>query len=315
MNIKQIKKIFPDINVARFNLAVWQRPHEDSLFFIGREVAHAGILGEPDNGILKLFEVNKEGKVVHEKTIWKPIYDGINLEDPRALELPRENLIIGLTAVLRDTKGNPVPFPATVIIKSLSSWKQELPPILIIDTFGPGKNITPIDQHTYLFRPHTDDYKHKLLVFSLFSQIPEKITDISFPTDIPWAIWRIGTTMPPIWVTPNEALFIIHGISIKKIGDKDIYMYSIGRAKLSRKGNSYTVTVAPEPILTPDDFLDTHGKPLVEELHPELRRVIYSCGGVIKKGAHDTLSLYVNVGDRTTFEVEFSLDQLKKGLF
>lgn len=31
--------------------------------------------------------------------------------------------------------------------------------------------------------------------------------------------------------------------------------------------------------------------------------------------AQDKLSLYVNVGDRTTFEVEFSLDELKEGLF
>ena len=79
--------------------------------------------------------------------------------------------------------------------------------------------------------------------------------------------------------------------------------------------NSYKVTVAPEPILTPDDFLDSHGVPLVEELHPELRRVVYSCGGVIKTESPDKLSLYVNVGDRATFEVTFSLANLKDGLF
>ncbi len=79
--------------------------------------------------------------------------------------------------------------------------------------------------------------------------------------------------------------------------------------------NTFTVTVAPEPIITPNDFLTPDGSPLVPELHPEERRVVYSCGGVIKQSDPDILSLYVNVGDRTTFEVEFSLTELKKDLF
>lgn len=315
MQFKQIKDVFPNIEVARFNLAVWQKSDEDSLSFIGREVEKPGVPGEPDTGILKLFEAHTDGTLIQEKTIWKPIYEGINLEDPRALELPNENLIIGLTAVLRDKKGLPIPFPAIVKIDSLSSWKQELPPFLVIDTFGPGKNLTPVDKTTYLFRPESEDYFHKLLVFSLHSQIPEKICDIEFPKNFPWASWRIGTAMPPIWLTPNEALFIIHGISLQKINGKNIYVYNIGRAKLTKKGDNFTATVAPHPILTPDDFLDKNGHPLVEELHPEKRRVIYSCGGVIKKVSPDILSLFVNVGDRTTFEVEFSLMELKKDLF
>lgn len=315
MQIKQIKDIFPDIQVARFNVAVWQKSGEDSLSFIGREVAVPGPTGEPDTGILKLFEVSKDGTLLQEKVIWKPLYEGINLEDPRALELPNENLIIGLTAVLRDKKGHPIPFPAIVKIDSLGSWKKELPPFLVIDTFGPGKNLTPIDKSTYLFRPNSIDYFHKLLVFSLHSQIPEKLGEIEFPLDLPWASWRIGTTMPPIWLTPNEALFIIHGISIQNIDGRAKYIYTIGRAKLIREENTFRVIVAREPILTPDDFLDENGMPLVEELHPELRRVVYSCGGVIKKNAPDTLSLYVNVGDKTTFEVDFSLAELKKDLF
>ena len=315
MKIKQIKEIFPDIQVARFNMAVWQKAEEDSLCFIGREVTTPGETGEPDTGILKLFEVNKNGSHVQEKIIWKPIYEGINLEDPRALELPDKTLIIGLTAVLRDKKGHPIPFPALVKIESVSTWKQDLPPFLFIDTFGPGKNLTPIDKNTFLFRPDSAEYFHQLLVFSLHSQIPEKLDDIVFPLNLPWASWRMGTTMPPIWLTPTEALFIIHGISIQNIDGKDKHIYSIGRAKLVRSNNKFTVTVAPEPMLTPDDFLDEHGLPLVEELHPETRRVVYSCGGVIKKNTPDTLSLYVNVGDKTTFEVELSLEELKKDLF
>lgn len=315
MRIKQIKDIFPNVGVARYNLAVWQKSEDDSLCFIGREVLKAGEKGEPDTGILKLFEVSKDSIIIQERVIWKPLYDGINLEDPRVLEVPNDNLLIGLTCVLRDKNGRPVPFPAIVKIDSLASWKHDLPPFLFIGTFGPGKNLTPIDNTTYLFRPEHEEYFHKILVFTLHSQVPEKLSDIAFPTNLRWATWKIGTTMPPIWITPTEALFIIHGISKQIINGQEIYVYSIGRAKLTRKDNSFEVTVFPEPILTPDNFISPDGKPFVEELHPELRRVIYSCGGIIKKNKKDTLSLYVNVGDRATFEVEFSLEELKAGLF
>lgn len=315
MKINQIKDIFPNIDLARFNMAVWQKADGDSLFFIAREVARPAENGEPDTGILKLFEVGINGEVIHEKIIWQPLHEGISLEDPRALELLNENLVIGLTAVFRDKKGLPVPFPAIVKIDSHSSWKKELPPFLVIDSFGPGKNLTPIDKNTYLFRPEALDYYHKLLVFSLNSQIPEKLDDIQFPSDLPWAKWRIGTTMPPLWINENEALFIIHGITIKRIDNKDKYIYSIGRAKLIREGTQFEVIVEKEPIITPDDFLDKDGLPLIEELHPDIRRVVYSCGGLVKRNKPDTLSLYVNVGDRTTFEVELSMKELLIDLF
>ncbi len=307
--------MFPNVSTARYNLAVWQQSLEGSLCFIGREVTQAGAFGQPDEGILKLFEVSTTGEIIQEKIIWAPIYEGITLEDPRALKLPNDTLIIGLTAVLRNKKGEPVPFPAIVKIDSVNSWKQKLPPILIIDTFGPGKNITPIDNTTYLFRPDSMVYSHKIIVFSLHSQVPEKVCDISFPTDLSWGKWKIGTTMSPIWITENEALLIIHGISIQEIDGVPKYIYNIGRAKLTRKGDSYDVVVAKDPILTPDDFLDDAGVPLVKELHPELRRVVYSCGGILDKNVKDTLSLFVNVGDRTTFEVEFAMSELKEGLF
>ena len=315
MKIHQIKNIFPDIRVARFNLAAWQKIGSDSIYFIGREVAKAAKFGEPDTGILKLFEITKNGTIVQERLIWKPMYNGINLEDPRALELPNENLLVGLTAVLRDKKGRPIPFPVIIKIDSHNSWNDELPPFLIISSFGSGKNLTPIDNSTYLFRPDSSDYNHKILVFSLHRQVPDKLDDIDFPTNLSWAKWRIGTTMPPIWLNQEEALFIIHGISIVKLKGKATYVYSIGRAKLTRKNNKFSVVVAPEPILTSDNFINNDGTPMVAELHPKLRRVVYSCGGIIKSNKQDALFLYVNVGDRTTFEVEFSLKELKEGLF
>ena len=86
MKIQQFRNIFPDLEIARFNLAAWQRNDSDSIYFIGREVAKAGTEGEPDTGVLKLFEVNADGSIAQERLIWKPVFDGINLEDPRALE-------------------------------------------------------------------------------------------------------------------------------------------------------------------------------------------------------------------------------------
>jgi len=315
MKIQQFRNLFPDVQIARFNMAAWQKRDSDSIFFIGREVGEPGKNGEPDTGVLKLFEVNGDGSIAHERVIWKPMLEGINLKDPRAHELERKNLIMGLTAVLRDKNGNPIPFPAVIKIDSHSSWQHDLPPFLVISTFGPGKNITPIDRTTYFFRPDALEYQHKLLVFSIRRQVPEKMGEIEFPKDLSWAQWRIGTTLPPLWVTPNEALFLIHGISLQEIDGQQKYVYSLGRAKLTRHGNQFSVVVAPEPILTPDHFLLPDGTPMVSELHPDIRRVVYCCGGLVKKGSPDRLSLYVNVGDRTTFEVDYCLDELKEGIF
>jgi len=315
MKIKKIKKVFPNQKIARYNLAVWKKKESDSVYFIGREVSKAGLFGQPDTGVLKMFEINSNGNVVHERIIWEPSYDGISLEDPRVMEFPKENLAIGLTAVLRDKNGTPKPFPAIINIDSHSTWNKELPPFLIISIFGSGKNVTPLAKSIYLFRPDDHYYDHKLLVFSTNHPIPKKIGVINLPDNLSWAKYKIGTAMPPIWFNKNEALFIVHGITKRKINGHLKYIYSLGRAKLTRKGNTFKVIVAKDPILTPDNFLDKDGVPLVKELHPRLRRVVYSCGGLIKKSKKDTLSLYVNVGDRTTFEVEFSLEELKQGLF
>lgn len=315
MNIKQIKGLFPSTAVARYNLAAWKKKTGDSIYFMGREVSKPGNKGEPDTGILKLFELAQDGEIIQERTIWRPAHSGINLEDPRALEVENDDLVIGLTAVLRNKNGKPVPFPAIVKINSHDSWNKKLPPFLIIESFGPGKNVTPIDSATYMFRPEKREYFHKILVFSLHKQVPKKLSDISFPTDLPWAKWRIGTTMSPIWINENEALFIIHGITIQNIDGADKYVYSLGRAKLLRRKNKFDVIVSGEPILTPDNFLNEDGSQMVQDLHPELRRVVYSCGGIVKKGEEDMLSIYVNVGDRSTFEVQYSMNELKEGLF
>lgn len=317
MKIKHKRNIFPGTNVARYNLAAWQKENDTSVYLLGREVTTPGGHGEPDMGTLKLFQLDKHGKLVKEKIIWKSSSNGINLEDPRIITTIEEDLVIGLTAVLRDENGSPVPYPALIHLeeKAVINRTKAYPPILLVDTFGPGKNFTPIDPTTFIFRPDPKEYFHTLFFFSFTSSVPEKIAEVKLPTDLHWATWRMGTGMQPIWITPNEALFIIHGISLQVIEGKEKYVYSIGRAKLTRTEKSFQITVAPEPIITPDDFLTHDGKQVVEELHPDLRRVVYNCGGIIKKHDPETLLLYVNVGDKTTYEVGLAMSDLKEGLF
>lgn len=310
MNLNlEIKKIFPETSTARYNVAAWQRVDRDNVVLVGREVYEAGNENLPDVGKLVLFEIDDEGRIIHERILWKPISNSFFLEDPRALVHKDRSITIGLTAVFKSDLGYS-PFPAVVKIPSDDAWTGDLPPISIIHGHGAGKNLTPIKKNKFVFRPESDDYHHKLLYFDLRHIDPKESYDISFPTNLSWAMWRIGTTMPPWWVDRNRALLIIHGITIKD----GKYVYSIGRAKLYKRNGRFVVKVHSDPIITPDTF-SKDGKPIEKELHPELRRVVYACGGVIKRKEPDNLYIYVNVGDWTTYEVKMSIEDLKAGLF
>lgn len=129
--------------------------------------------------------------------------------------------------------------------------------------------------------------------------------------NIPWAEYRIGTTMPPIWLNDNEAIFPIHGIQI--IDDK--YVYSIGMARLLRgEGGELSVdNVSQKSIINPDSFAGEFDSDEIE-LHSE-RRVVYCCGGVpiySDSGELEQLKLYVNVGDKRTVEVTVSVTGIIK---
>lgn len=305
----ELKKLFTDTTVARYNVTAWEKADRDDIVLIGREVEKPGTMGEPDIGRLVLLEMDSDHNITHERVIWDPQGAHFYLEDPRALLLPSNTILIGLTVVMRSKDGFE-PFPALAKIDNYEEWSEELPPITLIQTFGTGKNLTPLDKDTFLFRPNSDEYFHKLMVFTFRKSLPRKIQDIEFPDDLPWGKWRIGTTMSPLWINPDEALLIIHGINF----ENGKYIYNLGRAKLFRDGDKYEIVVDPQPILTPDSFKDEKGQPLVEELHPNLRRVVYSVGGIVKRKRQDTLFLYVNVGDRATYEVGFILEELTSNL-
>lgn len=304
------RRIFPEEGPARFNVAAWQKSNTDNVVLVAREVSEPGQNMVPDIGKLVLFEIDENNKVVHERTIWKPVHGEFYLEDPRARVGEDGVITIGLTAVLRADSGF-LPFPAVVTLPQNHTWDGQLPPITLIHSVGPGKNITPIRKDLFLFRPEAEEYHHKLLIFNPFIFEKESSYDISFPTDLEWARWRIGTTMPPVWIDDDNALLVFHGINI----ENGKYIYGIGRARLYRDGDGkFKVKVAKDPIITPEMF-KRDGKPMEVELHPELRRVVYACGGVVKRKEPDILTIYVNVADRATYEVKMRLDQLKSGLF
>lgn len=301
------KNVFPSITSARYNVAAWQKPDSGNIILIGRDVLAPGKPGEPDIGSLVLSEFNKDGQIIYEYEVWKPREGSYLLEDPRAITESNGEIVIGLTALFHGENKTEA-FPA--FVKLSPDWHGELPPVTIIPTFGPGKNMTPIGHDHFVFRPEGEEYNHKLILFKFLDNGPEKVTELVFPNKLSWADWRAGTTMPPIWMPDATGIFFIHGIS-KKEGK---YIYSIGLAKLISKDDSYIIAVSPEPILTPDSFLDENGKPITEELRPDERRVVYACGGILDKNSVAKLKLFVNVGDRITVEVTFILEEILERL-
>jgi hypothetical protein len=306
--VQTFRNVFPKVTTARYNAAAWQDPQSGNIFLISRDVKEAGREGEPDKGRLILSELDSSGNVIYDNVIWEPTQGAMLYEDVRSQVQTDGSVNLGLTVVMRDNIGYR-PYPGVTTLKG-NEWRTEFPAITVIEKFGPGKNITPIDQNKYFFRPDTEDYFHKLLVFSYVNGFAVKIGDLEFPTNLPWAQWRIGTTMSPIWFSENKALMIFHGITIKD----NKYIYSLGRALLSHDNRKYSLHAIEQPILTPDDFITPQGNPLVSELHPELRRVVYCCGGVLPKNDPGSLLLYVNVGDTATFEVKLSMEELLRGL-
>jgi predicted GH43/DUF377 family glycosyl hydrolase len=293
--------------IDRFNAAAWRDKETGHIFLMPREVKRAGDHGQPDKGMLVILELNTQGEVIHEMVVWKPENDDLHLEDPRAIVLENGKVLIGLTAVIKEN-GEYYPYPAVIELDT-ANWKKALPTPQICKEIGVGKNLTPINQDTFFFRKEGSANSHKLHVLNWDGHDLTPAGEMQLSADIPWAPWRIGTTMPPIWVNENEALMLIHGIKI----ENGKYVYSLGRSRLKKNDDTYNIEVDHNPILTPDNFV-TDGKSLIGELHPELRRVVYSCGGIIKRqDDQDILSLFTNVGDKQTVEIPFHLSHLKQG--
>lgn len=230
-----------------------------------------------------------------ERIVWSS-QPNLNLEDPRVRRSGRNNLSVGLTAVVTED-GKHTPYPAFVKIDE--DLEDPLPPVYIAKSLGPGKNTTPINENEFFLRP--EDQTHKLQVVSWNGQnAPNVKSEIVFDPIPYWAKYKIGTTFPPIWQNPQEALMFLHGIRVQD----GIYHYALTPAWLNRHNGGYRITMADEPIITSDQ-LQKNGY-IPQELHPD-KRVVYLCGAVQKGGL---LKLYINVGDTHTVLVAYSLREL-----
>jgi len=179
-------------------------------------------------------------------------------------------------------------------------------------SISPGKNVTAIGPDLFAFRQEGDENNHRLRIFKHLEDCTVIDSQfIDFPKDIPWIEYRIGMTMPPIWLNENEAIFPIHGI--QRVNGK--FVYSIGSARLLRgeDGKLSVDNISQEPIINPDSFVGRLNNNNAE-LHGE-RRVVYCCGGIPiynDSGELERLKLYVNVGDKRTVEVTTSVAEMIK---
>lgn len=245
----------------------------------------------PDVGSL-LFVKLRNSKIIEKQIVWEPGEDAL-LEDPRALVLSTNKVLLGLTAVLKERR-KWVTYPA---LTTFNTNSLRFGDINVIQNFGHGKNTTPLNKNVFLFRPSKVGYFHKFLVFEFKNKKAGKIDEVDVPRVV-WGNWKIGTSSPPIWISKNLALMFLAGLNI--VDGK--YIYTIGKAYLEYKNNKYTIKdIDRLPFITRKTF-EGYG---IRELHPEDREVVYMCGSIL--GNNGEIDMYINVGDRTTFLVSAKL--------
>jgi len=317
-----------------FNVAVWDNVRdqdiegairqEHTVCLLGRGAIITAGIGLPDVAPLIYRELDPSGKVKFSETVYEPEEGKDLLEDPRVLSQDGK-LIIGLTSVVK-TGEQYIPHPAIAItsneklatglrehkiVTDLGRGNQTTP----IDDNIDGKNTTIIDETTFMFRPEGIENNHRLRVFRFNDgELSLQQNDIELPNNIPWATFKAGTTMPPVWLNDHEAIFPIHGIRKDQNG---IFVYAIGSARLFRSedGILSVDNISQKPLIYPDLFVDLVGTEKVE-LHPEQRRVVYCVSGrpvYDNSGNFQELEMLVNVGDTCTFKVTVPKIKLIEG--
>ena len=239
--------------------------------------------------------------------------------------LQNDKLIIGLTSVIKKGKKY-VPYPAIVVtskeelatglrehkmITGLRGSEQTTAARVNIN----GKNTTFIDENTLVFRQEGNKNNHRLRVLKIDAgELSIQQDDIILPDDIPWATFRTGTTMPPVWLNDHEAIFPIHGSRKDQNG---ISVYAIGSARLFRSEDGILSidSISRKPLITPDLFVGLVGTEEVE-LHPEQRSSVYCVSGspvYDSGGSFQELEMIVSRGDKLTTTVTESKAKLTKG--
>lgn len=305
-----------------YNAAAWEEDGKKYLF--GRQVVKAGGIGEPDVGTLVLKTLNLDGNIVASQEIWKPGDTEYLLEDPRALPLRNGKIAFGLTAV--DHVGDAyVPYPAVLTASTQELLNRSMKPT-VIRSMGSGDQTAPIGEHSkligknmtgfgsnlFVYRPENSNHSLRLFEYQDGKDEVKHIQNIDFPTNIPWAELKIGTTIPPIWLNNQEAILLLHGI--KEVDE--VLVYSIGSARLLRdQRGTYTVdNITSKPIIHPDLFIEPQNNGEVE-LHAE-RRVVYLCGALAvynSEGKVDEIEAYPNIGDKRTAKVTLSATAIIEG--
>jgi hypothetical protein len=296
---------------------------EGKVYLFGREVPEASPWGLPDVGSLVLARLNSEGNIDSTVEVWNPGGKDFGIEDPRAHQT-LNGTTIGVTVVAEEEGkiktypgiiklGSPDelltgPFPDVRIINKFGSGDQTTP----LGGEAEGKNATTVDENRIMYRP--ENQNHTLRVLECTDEDAVFVADIDFPTDIPWATYKIGTTTPPEWLNDNEAFFVIHGINI--VDGK--FIYSIGTARLLRHVDeagkvSFSVdNISREAVLTPDSFPElADGREV--ELHPDQRRALYNCGAITTRGDDGELlqmQLFPNQGDKRTWSAVLAASEI-----
>ncbi|HZJ34923.1 MAG TPA: hypothetical protein VFD55_02875 [Candidatus Angelobacter sp.] len=309
-----LKTLGPDGNIAS-SKEVWRPNDEDNSVEDARAlVSRHGVIDigftfvtredgkiTPRPAILKIRSVEELAEGLYNLKIIKFLGGtaiGRNFTDQKSLKGPLERML-----------------PKLKVIKGIIG--DETTPLGEEDIdISTGKNVTAIstDQYDqYVYRPEGKDNNHCLRVFE-YRQDQDKVSHkqyLHFPNVPPWAEFKIGTTMPPVWLNKNEAFFPIHGI--KMVDGK--YVYSIGTARLLRDENGiFSVdNISQEPIIEPDLFNGMFKSDEIE-LHNE-RRVVYCCGGIpnyYDNGKPKNVKMFINRGDTQTFEVTVSMEKIIK---
>lgn len=295
-----------------FNAGAW-RGSDGNTVLLARYAKESSDEGKPDIGsmvITTLEEVKTDlSRVLSRKEVWNPQNKDSLIEDARSIVLSDQRVLIGLTSVEQAPNADWIPYPAFHYLTSTDEIPEITRPFRVVKEFGPGKNMTPLDSETFLFRQEGEENNHKLLVVKWNETENTVLPDgvLEFPTDLNWASYRTGTAMPPIWVNDEEALMIFHGI---RIDADDRYIYSAGLAKLIRDHGKLRIEdVYKYPILQPDDFNSINQDP-ISELHSN-RRVVYICGGVIEQvQGVKKLVVFPNKGDIRTYGARYDVQNL-----
>ena len=305
-----------------YNAAAFVGP-DGKTILVGRQVAQAGEYDQPDVGTLVAVTLDN-GAVVETREIWAPenrdetdesAMPGDLIEDLRVAE--KDGQIAFDVTRLSPLGGSYTPYPAfTDFVSPESLLADGLPSTTYLANVDParyymqpGKNTTRILPDHILYRP--DNMDHGFVVHKIREDGSSEIVQELPFSEIPfWGKYRMGSTMPPVWLNENEAVLIIHGITF----DQNMYRYTIGSARLYRRedGSFAIDNVSPNPHLTPEMFTELFPNEQVE-LHPELRQALYATGGVVHHsdtGTPQNIELFPNVGDTRTVSATLSIEDI-----